>query len=158
MNKILFSSLMSLGIFMAGCSLEAQCSGHSNHEKNSGCCIENSQELGEQLVTKFWRDVKYQRVNAYSELIALNFRGLSISGHYNRNDQISGLENLTVSEFQLRRLRVSQFGNTLVISYNLVAEGEGITSGPSLDVWKQRKCGEWRLISHSYVPFEQQLN
>ncbi len=157
MSKILFSSLIALGVFIGGNALEGSSLSHY-HDKNSDCRAEDSQELGEYLVNKFWRDVKYQRVNAYSELIARGFKGLNIFGHYDRNDQISALQNLTVTVYDLRRLRVSRFGNTLVIAYNFYAEGENITSGPCIDVWKRRNCGsEWLLISHSYVPFEGDL-
>lgn len=147
----LCASMMAFGVFFVGNSIEAYSILHhggdeSDHEEKS------PKEMGKKLANQFWRDVKHQRVHAYSELIAHDFKGLNESGPYNRNDQIEGLEGLSVTEFDIRHLSAAQYGDTLVFSYYFVAEGEGITSGPSIDVW-QRVKGKWLLVSHSYVPF-----
>lgn len=116
------------------------------------CC---PQKRGEALVRRFWNSVERQDIKAYSEAIDCTFRGLNTAGIYNRDDQIAGLSSLTVTAFELRNLVSEKHGKTLVISYDFYAVGEGIVSGPSIDVWYQ-VCDGWKLISHSYVPFEVQ--
>ena len=108
--------------------------------------------FGKALVTNFWNQVVQQDVKGYSFLIAKNFQGLNTDGVYNRDDQISGLQGLTVTSFTLENVFVAKYHRTLVISYDFIAEGEGIVSGPSIDVWHDRD-GHWKLVSHSYVPF-----
>lgn len=109
-------------------------------------------KLASTLVHRFWRDVQHQDVAGYSSQLALRFQGLNIQGHYDRNEQIEGLENLTVTKFKIKNLHAARYDDTLVISYDFLAKGEGITSGPSIDVWFHRNS-EWKQISHSYVPF-----
>ena len=112
----------------------------------------HSETTGYHLVNSFWTNVMKQDVRAYSNMRASNFQGLNIDGIYSRQDQITGLSNLSVTSFQLNNLTTSRFGKTLVISYNFNATGDGIVSGPSIDVW--HKSGKtWKQISHSYVPF-----
>ncbi len=115
---------------------------------------ENSQNqaIGYHLVNSFWNSVMQQDVRSFSSKLACNFQGLNIGGTYNRQDQITGLSTLTVTSFHLTNLTASRCGKTLVISYDFYAMGNGIVSGPSIDVWY--KCGKrWKQISHSYVPF-----
>jgi len=112
----------------------------------------SSDRLAHELVHQFWNDVKLGDVDAYSRLIESNFQGLNTKGIYNRNNQISGLEGLTVKSFSIKDLVAAKSGDTLVISYQFHARGTGIVSGPSIDVWSKRKF-RWKLISHSYVPF-----
>ncbi len=112
----------------------------------------DTQAIGYHLVNSYWKNVMQQDVASYSSKIACNFQGLNTHGIYTRENQITGLSNLTVTAFTLSNLTTSRFGKTLVISYNFYATGEGIVSGPSIDIW--HKCGKkWKLISHSYVPF-----
>lgn len=152
--NVFFATVMAVGAISSTSSLEGLSTWHhggdlSDHEEYS------PKEIGKKLVNEFWRDVKYQRVKAYSNLIAHDFKGLNEGGHYDREDQIAGLEGLTVTEFDIRRLTAARYGKTLVISYNFVAEGTGITSGPSIDVWREIN-NEWFIVSHSYVPFVQE--
>lgn len=123
-------------------ALAHECSDHSS-----------SEHLATELVHQFWNDVKRQNVEAYSRLISSDFQGLNTDGIYNRKNQISGLEGLTVRSFSIQNLTAARYDNTLVISYDFVARGRGIVSGPSIDVWHKRKY-KWKLVSHSYVPFK----
>lgn len=123
------------------------------HEGSSASHEESTEKLAMALVAKFWKEVEHQNVEGYSKLLAIGFQGLNISGHYNRNDQISGLEGLTVTKFKLKNLIAARYLDTLVISYDFLAQGTGVTSGPSIDIWHQEKC-HWELVSHSYVPFQ----
>lgn len=124
----------------------------AQHNSSQGSSTEFFNEIGERLVTQFWTDVENQDVAAYSKLIACSFQGLNIEGVYNRDDQIEGLENLTLTAFYLENVVAAWHNGTLVVSYNFFAEGDGVVSGPSIDVWQKTACG-WKLISHSYVPF-----
>ncbi|MBS0635323.1 MAG: hypothetical protein JSR37_07670 [Verrucomicrobia bacterium] len=108
---------------------------------------------GYRLVHSFWNCVMNQDVVCYSKKLACNFQGLNLDGVYTQQDQISGLLGLTVTSFELQNLLTAKSGNTLVISYDLYATGEGIVSGPSIDVWHKTHDG-WKMISHSYVPFD----
>lgn len=123
-----------------------ECSGHESSEPFFN-------EIGTQLVTQFWNDVENQDVKAYSHKLACSFQGLNTNGIYDRNDQITGLENLTVTDFLLVNVVSAWHHGTLVVSYEFFAEGTGIVSGPSIDIWQKTTCGSWKLISHSYVPF-----
>lgn len=140
---------------LAACSIcvpmHADCSSSSS---SCSCSEVSAQELGRKLVTRFWTDVEEQNVKGYSRQMTPNFQGLNIHGIFNRQDQIDGLQNLTVTHFELRNLFAAIYNcDTLVISYDFVAEGEGIVSGPSLDTWCKVR-GQWKLVNHSYVPFE----
>ncbi len=112
----------------------------------------SNQTTGYHLVNSFWNSVMKQDIGKYSSKLACNFQGLNIDGIFNRQEQIAGLSSLTVTSFYLSNLTTSRSGETLVISYDFYATGNGIVSGPSIDVWQ--KCGKkWKQISHSYVPF-----
>ncbi len=122
-------------------------------------CIEAGFDKGtatnvaHRLVHNFWSAVEHQNTKLYSKLIADCFQGLNIDGHYDKKDQIEGLESLRILRFKIHRLHAVRQGDTLVVSYDFQARGQGVTSGPSIDVW--RTHGHyWRLISHSYVPFK----
>src|SRR5262249_33012296 len=120
----------------------------------TGCNVfnENTEKLAKCLVSEFWLNVVIQDVEAYSNLIAKEFQGLNVSGHFNKEDAVKGLMNLTVDSFILKNLVAARYHHTLVISYDFLAKGHGIVSGPTFDVW--HKIGShWKLISHGYVPF-----
>lgn len=146
--KITFplACILGIGSFCISANVQARC--HYGNDFSQ----DYAQKLGRLLATRYWKDVEKQNVEAYSNKIACTFQGLNVDGIYNRDDQINGLMNLTVTQFKLKNLVVADHRETLVISYDLIAQGEGIVSGPSMDTW-QRICNEWQLISHSYVPF-----
>lgn len=143
--SIIFSAVFaccSFGLNTAAVADECHCA----HKKL------NTEELAHHLVHHFWRAVKHQDVEEYSSLLAIGFQGLNVNGHFNRQDQISGLEGLTITKFKIDDLIASRYGDTLVISYDLLAEGDGIVPGPSIDIWHKKGCS-WKQVSHSYVPF-----
>lgn len=138
-------SIMSLGTLSASKPKDAR--------KELKSSKKSSQRLGFTLVNHFWEEVEEQDVNAYSELLAPHFQGINVDGIYTRSEQISGLEGLTVTSFTITNLIAARYCNTLVVSYDFTAEGDGVTSGPSIDIWEE-KDHEWKLISHSYVPYQ----
>jgi hypothetical protein len=142
--RVLFSG----SLIGAGLTLGTHLHAIDHHAQDS------AQRLARHLVVHFWEKVKHQDVEGYSKQIACPFLGLNISGHYDRDDQISGLEGLTVSTFEIRNLVAERYDDSLVISYDFYAQGAGITSGPSIDVWQQ-EGHHWQIVSHSYVPFEE---
>lgn len=144
-NIALAASLMAIGLIC--CSLPIGAAEHCSDANSS------ADKLGCKLVSHFWSDVQHQDVAGYSRLLAARFQGLNTDGHYDKKEQISGLKDLTVSKFALKHLIAAQYGNTLVVSYDFVAKGQGIVSGPSIDVWQKKSC-QWKLVSHSYVPYE----
>jgi hypothetical protein len=144
----IYASLLLLGSFCLTETAHAHCDKCSSSSKEI-----STQKLARSLVKHYWNEVKEENVKGYSRLIALGFQGLNINGIYNRNDQISGLQGLTVTKFRIEDLVAARYKNTLVISYEFLAEGTGIVSGPSIDIWFEND-GEWKLISHSYVPFQ----
>ncbi|MBA3239523.1 MAG: nuclear transport factor 2 family protein [Parachlamydiaceae bacterium] len=149
--KIFCAATMAFGVFSVANPLDAKIPCNSSGVR-SDCSKESAKKLGRKLVEQLWRDVKYQRVHAYSALLADNFKGLSESGHYSRHDQIVGFENATLIDFDIRRLTAERYGDSLVVSYNFVAESKGLTSGPNIDFWHKIDC-KWTLVGHSYVPF-----
>jgi len=122
------------------------------HENSSVLFEKGSDKLAERLVTRFWNDVKHANVKAYSKLLAPHFQGINIFGVFTRSQQISGLQGVTVTKFTIKKLISSRYDDTLVISYDFLAEGNGIVSGPSIDVWRKIDH-KWKQISHTYVPF-----
>lgn len=145
LNKLLFTFLCVLGSFSINIA-------HS-HESTCKCPkAEFSQKLGRILVQRFWKDVENQNVRAYSDQFDDTFQGLNLEGIYNKASQIEALKNLTVTSFKLKKLISVRHENTLVISYDFYAQGEGIVSGPCIDIWV-KKGKEWKQVSHSYVPF-----
>lgn len=144
----LYAALLALGMLSFSQSLDAvECSSESSSSHHH-----SGQKLGRRLVTFFWNNVKAQNVSVYSDLIADRFHGLNIQGIYNKCQQVSGLKSLTVTKFKLKHLKTVKYHHTLEISYDFHAKGVGIVSGPSIDIW-HRHGKEWKLISHSYVPF-----
>jgi len=142
--KVLLATTFVIGTVIVSQSAHADASRHIERD---------TEKLAKTLVTKFWDEVKDQNVRGYSELLAFPFQGENISGHYNRRQQIAGLKGLTLTKFKLKNLIAARYCDTLVISYDFWAKGTGVTSGPSIDIWKQGKR-DWKLISHTYVPFQ----
>ena len=127
---------------------------HHNENSKYHCNgTASAKKLGEKLEHEFWNNVKNQNVKAYSYLLAEIFQGLSITGVYSREDEINGLKQATLKKFRIENLCATQRKDVLVVSYDLVAHGKGITSGPEIDVWNKIK-DEWKIVSSSYVPFE----
>jgi hypothetical protein len=112
----------------------------------------NPEALAEELITKFWKAIERQHKKAYSFLLAPGFQGLNINGRYDREQQIEGLESLTIKHFKIKNIVARCLGNTLVASYDLHAKGHGVTSGPNQDTW-HRRGKIWKLVAHAYVPF-----
>lgn len=131
---------------------------HANHHNHWELCHCNdlehkAEELARCLVSTFWHDVVVQDVIAYSNLLSNQFQGLNLSGHYNKENQVTGLMQVTVNSFHLKNLVAAKYHHTLVVSYDFIASGKGIVSGPSIDIWNKIDS-EWKLVSHSYVPFK----
>jgi len=148
LSRSVFKALFIFGMLSSVCITKpALAQSHTLSKEAS------EQKLAFKLVTKYWKAVERQDVKLYSHFLAPHFQGINISGIYTRNDQISGLESLTVTSFKLENLKASSFNDTLVISYDFQAQGQGIVSGPSMDIW-HKKHNKWKLISHTYVPFQ----
>lgn len=142
----LYASMLIFGSFCVNQNANAnECS--DSPFKNS------TDKLASKLVNHFWDEVQQQNVTGYSHLITTDFQGLNIHGVFNKEDQVSGLQGLTVTKFKIENLVAARYKSSLVISYDFLAEGKGIVSGPSIDIW-HKKEGHWKQISHSYVPFE----
>lgn len=110
-------------------------------------------ELGIYLETNFWETVEQQNIAKLSKKIAHIFQGLSLSGVYTREDQISGLTGVTLTFFSINQPVATRQKDVLVFSYNFIAPNEsGLVSGPTISVWKKTNCS-WKMVSHSYVPF-----
>lgn len=109
-------------------------------------------ELGIYLESKFWTSVQDQNVKEFSNSLAHIFQGLNISGVYTREQQIEGLTGATLANFTFNNPIATRLHDVLVFSYDFVAIGSDLTSGPSITVWKKHAhC--WKIVSHSYVPF-----
>lgn len=122
--------------------------GHERNHRND--CAEL---LAKNLVTHFWKDVQRQDIASYSSKVASNFQGLSLAGHDNKASLIAGLSKITLEQLTLKNIKAVKYEKTLVVSYDLLAKGSNVSSGPNIDVWHQCKS-QWKLISHSYVPFQ----
>lgn len=113
---------------------------------------ERTLELGIHLETGFWNLVKRQENKRAAKKIALAFQGLNKHGIYDREQQIDGLTGTTLNHFSIKNPVAHRSQNVLVFSYDFVAAGSDLTSGPNITIWK--KDGKsWRIVSHSYVPF-----
>lgn len=109
-------------------------------------------ELGIRLETEYWNLVKHQENKRAAKKVALTFQGLDIDGVYNRKQQIDGLIGVTLHNFSLRNPVAHRSQNILVFSYDFVAPGSDLTTGPNTTIWKKDN-GSWKIVSHSYVPF-----
>lgn len=123
-----------------------------NADDNS-CNHSNSLELGIALETNYWNLVQEQNVKKFSNKIAHIFQGLNISGIYTRDQQIDGLTGATLRSFCIKNPIAHRFEDVLVFSYDFIARGSDLTSGPTLTVWRKYE-NSWKIVSHSYVPFQ----
>lgn len=125
----------------------------SLHAKPCKCNSSNELELGLQLETNFWKTVQKQNIDKLSKKIARIFQGINIAGIYTREEQISGLTGVTLTNFAITHPVSHCRKDVLVFSYDFFAPVEsGLINGPTLSVWK--KFGDsWKMVSHSYVPF-----
>ncbi|WP_068469555.1 nuclear transport factor 2 family protein [Candidatus Protochlamydia phocaeensis] len=140
----LFAGLFALSAISVNMPVNAE--GFHRHHSDDDV------ELGFLLETQFWTAVQNRDIDRFSKKLAPIFQGLNISGAYTREQQITGLANSTLISFVIDNPVATRFQNTLIFSYDFVAVGSGLTSGPSITVWK--KYGySWRIVSHSYVPF-----
>lgn len=151
--KIKQISLLTTALSIFGAAMLVQMPHAKAHDFELFIHEESNEELATQLVNRFWKNVEHQRTKAYSNLLAIGFQGLNEQGHYDREDQIRGLKHSTLRSFKIKHLTAKRYAETLVISYDFYAHGKGLTSGPSIDVWHRRNR-TWKLISHSYVPFQ----
>ena len=142
-----FVSIVTLGACLY--SLPA----HAHEDSSTSFNVSPREQLIARLVNTFWESVQRQDVRAYSKMLAPKFQGINIYGVYDRAQQIAGLQGLTVKKFKITHVFAAKYNDTLTISYNFTAEGRGIVSGPSIDIW-QRINQKWKLISHTYVPYQ----
>lgn len=134
-------SLLTLSIVCFTSPLNAESQNQQNAE---------NLKLGISLETKFWNLVQQHNVEKFSEKLAYIFQGLNASGVYTRQQQITGLSEAGLISFQLRNPKATRSHDVLVFSYEFIAVGTGLTSGPSITVWKKYK-NSWKIVSHSYV-------
>ncbi len=121
---------------------------HADHHHSQS----DDLELGIALETEYWTLVQNKNVKKFSAKLLPIFQGLNILGVYTREEQISGLAASTLFSFSINNPVSHRSGDTLVFSYDFVAIGSGLTSGPSITVWRKHKHS-WKIASHSYVPF-----
>jgi hypothetical protein len=134
--------LLTLSSFSYQASLHAEC----HH------CQDDALKLGIELETNFWNLVKRHEVHKFSKKLAPIFQGLSINGVFTREQQIDSLARITLIGFKIENPRATCSGNVLVFSYDFIADGIGLTNGPTTSVWKKYHHA-WRMINHSFVPF-----
>ena len=133
-----------LGLSVIPLSLLANCHPHHRHQ--------DALELGIALETEFWTLVQKQKVDKFSKKISPIFQGLNESGVYNRREQIDSLTGVTLTSFLINNPKSHRSHDVLVFSYDFIALGSDLLSGPSLTVWRKID-GSWKMVSHSYVPF-----
>ncbi len=112
----------NLGLCVTLLTLGALSTNHNLSAHDSSC--ESSVALARALLDRYWNDVKNENVKAYSSKIACGFQGLSLSGRiYNRNDQITGFQKIILTAFKIEEITAVRYDESLVISYNFLAEG-----------------------------------
>jgi hypothetical protein len=109
-------------------------------------------ELGLALEIEFWTLVQNHEVKKFSRKLAPIFQGLNIERIFSKEEQIEALARSILINFDIRNPKATRSGNVLVFSYNFIAAGTGVTSGPTLSVWK-KDDKIWKMVSHSFVPF-----
>lgn len=132
---------------LSSVSFNATLNAESRHHHKS-----DALELGIALETRFWNLVENHNVEKFSAKLAHIFQGLNVSGVYTIEEQINGLAQANLVSFEINNPKSHRFSDILVFSYDFVASGTGLTSGPSITVWK-KDDNYWKIISHSYVPF-----
>lgn len=106
------------------------------------------------LEKKFWRRVQKKKFNQLKNLMSSSYQKLGPSGvAMNKQKQIDELKESDLLGFGFNRPKVTRKGGTLTFSYDLIAIGDRIESGPQIVVWKiiKSKCNKskWKLISRS---------
>ena len=120
----------------------------SHHDKES----QHNLELGLFLEKKFWMSVQKKKIEKTSKMLASAFQSLNPNGIQNKKQQIEQLVAANLLGFGFNHPKATRKGNTLVFSYDLLAIGNGVVSGPQITVWKKLRSG-WKIISRSEEPF-----
>lgn len=109
---------------------------------------------GETLERQMWADVKSHNWNAVEEHIAADFQSVHADGPRTRDQELTLLKDMNISNYILSNFKVTQNQGVLVVTYT-VAVKETIDSRnlankpyPRLSVW-QMNNNVWQWIAHA---------
>lgn len=119
---------------------------HSSHH------FQRNLKLALSLENDFWVAVQKGKVHRFEEMISSDFQGFNSDGSYDKKQQIKGFKAASLLGFGINNPVVTREGDNLIFSYTLIAIGNGITSGPQITMWRKHHSA-WKVITHSYVPF-----
>jgi hypothetical protein len=147
----LFTIGMCTGILtLTGLSMSGTANILARESSATHCHAFNLQESALALEARFWKRVQRQDVEGFSKCIASIYQGSGPDGINTRDQFIQGLTNATLPNFTLKNLVAKQSRDLLVISYQFIAPGSNLVSGPTISVW-QASNHRWKMISHSYL-------
>lgn len=108
---------------------------------------------GEKLERQFWADIKNVNFRALETKLAPEFQSVHSDGIRNRVGELELIKNLDLGDFTLNDFRVTQQGDTTIVTYSVSAD-ETIDdrrlshrASPRLSVWRKNQ-GEWQLLAH----------
>jgi hypothetical protein len=109
---------------------------------------------GEKLERQMWEDMKAKNWTAVVSRIAPDFQSVHPDGARDRAGELALIKNLNLGDYTLADFKVTDHGNTIVVSYTVaVAETIDKTSqstkpAPRLSVWQKGDKG-WQWIAHA---------
>lgn len=121
--------------------------------------IRRNFNLAWSLEKKFWRNIQNKKFHKASKMLASAYQELGPTGILNKKQQIDQFKKSNLLSFGIITPKATRKGNTLIFSYNLIAIGSGVISGPQMSVWKRMKSSsktkpKWKMVSRSDKPFD----
>lgn len=113
---------------------------------------------GEKHERQIWDDIKSFNIEALERKIAAEFQSVHADGARNKVGELELIKNLDSSNFTLSKFKVSQLGDTFVVTYlvtveeTLDAKKQPKRTTPRMSVWK-KNGGEWQMIAHANLNF-----
>lgn len=145
---ILFSILF---IFLSFNATVLNAGSHKNSKRDL--------QLALSLTKKFWMSVQQKKYKKTSRMIASIYKALGPDGGIStKNQQLEIFKETDLLGFGFNQPRATRKDKTVVFSYDLIAIGNGISSGPRTMVWKKIQSSgkvksngkikaKWRVIS-----------
>lgn len=153
LSALFFTSLSVSPVFLNAHTGLAHIFRNIDKSDNSNKEFHRNLRLGLALEKKFWMNVQNKNTRKFSKMLASIYQTMTPNGIRNKRQQIRQLEAANLLGFGFNHPRATRKGDTLVFSYDFIAIGNGIVSGPQISVWK-KMCSGWKMISRAEEPFE----
>lgn len=113
------------------------------------------EDLGEQLIRKFFADAKSRDMAAIEKTLAEGFQSVHTNGARDRAAEVEIIRKMTLGSTTLANFETTRNGSVLVVTFEVDAPGEilmgkqvGEGSHPRMAVWVETG-GAWQLIAYA---------